>query len=62
MRKKVELPTTITDVMGIALSISDLSLAELVERKARLEDQLSAVEERKLELRAINAAIRSKAR
>jgi hypothetical protein len=56
-RKVTELPTA----FGDGTVIADLSLAELVEKKAIWEEAIASHGKQQLELRAIRAAIRSKA-
>jgi hypothetical protein len=57
-RTRAELPTTLSDGDVIA----DLSLSELVEKKAVWEAAIASHGCQQLELRAINAAIRAKAK
>lgn len=57
-RHKVILPTAFSDGSLIA----DLSLAELVEKKAIWEQVIASHGRQQLELRAINASIRAKAK
>jgi hypothetical protein len=57
-RNKTVLPITFADGEVIA----DLPIQELVTRKGVWEENVASHEQTKLELRAINAAIRAKAR
>jgi hypothetical protein len=60
-RQQVELPTSIDDGAGHVI-LSGLSLAELADWQKSWKQKMADVPRIELELRAINAAIRSKAR
>jgi hypothetical protein len=60
-RKTVELPTSIDDGGGHVI-LEGLSLAELAEYQEKWKNRLAAVPRTELELKAINAAIRAKAK
>jgi hypothetical protein len=60
-RLKIELPTSIDKGEGHVL-LEAMTLVELVEEKTSYEKQLANIGKTKLELRAINAEIRKRAR
>lgn len=60
-RTKVELPTQIEDGDNV-IDLSKATLAELADLQFQRKDTIANIEVTKLELRAINTAIRARAR